>query len=49
MAVLRAINLPDIGGDTIWVDAILGLTADWIVRLIEGRVLVWRPTILGSA
>jgi sulfonate transport system permease protein len=26
--------------------AILGLGADWLVRVIEKRALVWRPSIL---
>ena len=28
--------------------AILGLGADWLVRSIENRALVWRPSIMGS-
>lgn len=32
----------------VMVYAILGLTADWIVRRIETRLLAWRPTILNG-
>jgi len=28
--------------------AVLGLGADWLVRLIERRALVWRPSIVGQ-
>jgi sulfonate transport system permease protein len=28
--------------------AVLGLGADWLVRLIEQRALVWRPSIVGQ-
>jgi taurine dioxygenase len=35
-AVLRAVNLPDVGGDTIWVDA--GLAYDGLPEEVKGRL-----------